>query len=854
MKTNLGKMVSSEGKQPTPAAGVRLLPNCTGTEMSAQPPLQDPQVVSNARAKLRERLSEEQQAVINTDFSSNKLVTVIAVAGAGKTRTAASLVVESMLDERVGRILVMSSMRSAANTALLRINDTLQFTGLAELGVAFSPDFVRTIHSLARQANRAARRPFFISNSVDDYLERAVDEVLAPYRLERAGIESFEAFWQSRFEEKYVHSEKIATKIQSEHPDATPEELGLMLYKKTAVDPEPVFEQAGFSELGYTGLIASLRTIRKEVMERWLNMSNVSQQKRQLILRAKEMMEGDRVVDQISSIHAFAGAKEPLCGTGDLLLVDEAQDLTQSQLMIVATTLKAGACVVLVGDPSQGITMFAGGSANPIVSLTNQVEQQGSIPVEKFRLSVNYRSSKEIVMASELALPSADRAARGVVQANFSGDPVKVVLTPNDAEEARFIGKAICDSIHAGTRPGDIAVLSFRNFAWKSPLCDILRNHHVSFAIRGLGKDTASPAGRVLPALQIGLGVGEFAQDVEDQATILQSFVRALSGCSFTEEVRNYVIEVAEKQRVTAVKAYLDYTDKILDLTERDHPSQWSGKRDLFGNKVFQKNTRKVNILKATITARAAVEQMQVWLSAATEGETGIADAFKPVGMPLVKAGAAAGFAEPNSLPPTTYVPVGPLASVALVVTVSYLKLDLERLSEFNQLLSELDDHEVDEESVDSWVGVVGAQLAKMHEVEEDKVVCLSTIHKFKGSERDHCYCIGMNKRFELAGIGEKQLEPYDGLHDIGCSRVPNCKCPAIVFKRTELAQLAKIERQRVAHVTLSRARKTLTISVPGDPGDLSTVLLDQTNAVLVKSGFSAPLGNVAVARPGASR
>ena len=88
-------------------------------------------------------------------------------------------------------------------------------------------------------------------------------------------------------------------------------------------------------------------------------------------------------------------------------------DLTQAQVKIVMTCLNAGACVVLVGDTSQGINVFAGASENPIEQLVQWANLEDDLTVVHKRLNINFRSTEQIVRASEAVLPDADRARRG---------------------------------------------------------------------------------------------------------------------------------------------------------------------------------------------------------------------------------------------------------------------------------------------------------------------------------------------------------------------------------------------------------------------------------------------------------
>jgi hypothetical protein len=687
----------------------------------------DPQVHSSICAKLRSTLTAEQNVILDTPVCHNHLIAVSAVAGAGKTRTSAALVTEALTDPKVQQITVMCSMRSAADTALVRIGEAIDGCGLGDEGYAFPKIFVRTIHSLALASNKAAGRASQVVTSPDAFLEAAIDAALATARLEAIGHPSFGAFWAARAQPNFGVVRKMnANFVSKEFPNRSAEECGLLLYKKESVSGERALAVEGFEEFKASSLLASLRVIRTEVLSRGLDLSFVEPKKAALIREANEAMEQLGLVDHEASIRSFADAKEPVLRAGGLLLVDEAQDLSQAQLTIVQTTLKAGACVVAVGDSSQGICVFSGSSENPILQLVEWAKQTlGEDSVVEHRLTKNHRSTEPIVRASEAVLPDADIARRGHVEANGPGMP-PLLLTGEEEYEARDVARCVQRMVQSGVQPGQIAILGLRNFGWGSPIASSLRTVQVPFTIRGCGRDTAKPAARILPLLQVGLGIEEFGEDLEAQSIIVQKFVRAINGASLPDELRLQLVTVASRHGMNPVDALLNHTDDLLNEVELAHPSELTDKRDLNGARILKRNVRKINVNKTALLVRIVVAKLNHWLSAACAGHAGI---YPVVGLPSVKCGVPSGTPVVATAPPGLHVPTNPLASVARAAAVSFVKLDPARTEELNDLLVKLD-VPLEENVVDTFVAVVGKELSKLVDSEERDCLVLSTIHK----------------------------------------------------------------------------------------------------------------------------
>lgn len=80
----------------------------------------------------------------------------------------------------------------------------------------------------------------------------------------------------------------------------------------------------------------------------------------QLIAEVNASMRESGVADHTMSLHDAVEGGMCLGGAGTLLLVDEAQDLTQAAAEVVRRSVASGASVLMLGDQSQNIMNFAG--------------------------------------------------------------------------------------------------------------------------------------------------------------------------------------------------------------------------------------------------------------------------------------------------------------------------------------------------------------------------------------------------------------------------------------------------------------------------------------------------------------
>ena len=127
---------------------------------------------------------------------------------------------------------------------------------------------------------------------------------------------------------------------------------------------------------------------------------------RQSILQAYQgLIDFD---DQIYMSALFGGTFDKF----DLILVDEAQDLSLIQHKMLARSLSKKSRLIAVGDPNQAIYGFRGASAKSMLQLEQEFQMK-SLP-----LSVSYRCPQEVVRQAQHYVPEIEpfeRAPQGKV-------------------------------------------------------------------------------------------------------------------------------------------------------------------------------------------------------------------------------------------------------------------------------------------------------------------------------------------------------------------------------------------------------------------------------------------------------
>lgn len=171
-----------------------------------------------------------------------------------------------------------------------------------------------------------------------------------------------------------------------------------------------------------------------------------------------------RLVDRLVREQAEVG--EILRGRYEMVLLDEYQDTSPVQTAFLSELFGAGHPVTAVGDPLQSIFGWRAASAASIADFPGRFPDREGVDAQVLRLSVNQRSSSEILSAANLiARPLLKRHATAVElrpAESRTGDaevPVEIASFDTSLDEVRWLGEQVAEEIAVGTPPEEMAVL-----------------------------------------------------------------------------------------------------------------------------------------------------------------------------------------------------------------------------------------------------------------------------------------------------------------------------------------------------------------------------------------------------------
>ncbi len=205
----------------------------------------------------------------------------------------------------------------------------------------------------------------------------------------------------------------------------------------------------------------------------------------------------------------------------DLVVVDEAQDMNASQLLLAQRVVKKGGRVIVVGDDKQAIYGFRGADADGIDRL------KAELSAEELGLTVTYRCGKKIVDVARTLVP--DFSA-------YEGNAVGIVDS---------IGQ---DAIFEQAKVGDF-VLSRKN-APLMPLC-------LGFLKRGI---RARIEGRDLGKMLQGIVTGFKAKSVPNYLEKVQAW-----GAKATKRANKITKDAVRESKLDEVR---DQVEVLIAIAE----------------------------------------------------------------------------------------------------------------------------------------------------------------------------------------------------------------------------------------------------------------------------------------------
>ena len=137
------------------------------------------------------------------------------------------------------------------------------------------------------------------------------------------------------------------------------------------------------------------------------------------------------------------------------VMVDEYQDTSHAQYILVSLLAGGYKNICVVGDDDQSIYKFRGATIENILSFENTFKGAKMI-----RLEQNYRSTQNILNAANGVISNNTmRKGKTLWTENAVGDKIEVHTSDSERDEAQFIAKTILDGVADGRKFSDFAIL-----------------------------------------------------------------------------------------------------------------------------------------------------------------------------------------------------------------------------------------------------------------------------------------------------------------------------------------------------------------------------------------------------------
>ena len=197
-------------------------------------------------------------------------------------------------------------------------------------------------------------------------------------------------------------------------------------------------------------------------------------------LREYDAMDFDDLIgNYVQLLEKHEDVRQELHERFQYLLIDEYQDTNKAQYQLVKLLAGKGGNVVAVGDEDQSIYKFRGADINNILNFERDFPGARIIKLEQ-----NYRSTGNILgAATGVVSNNIARKGKTLFTEAGSGDPIHVVTTGNEREEAQFVLETI-SSQRSKYKLSDFAVL-FRTNAQSRPFEEELLRANMPYSVVG---------------------------------------------------------------------------------------------------------------------------------------------------------------------------------------------------------------------------------------------------------------------------------------------------------------------------------------------------------------------------------
>jgi DNA helicase II / ATP-dependent DNA helicase PcrA len=188
----------------------------------------------------------------------------------------------------------------------------------------------------------------------------------------------------------------------------------------------------------------------------------------------------DLLVDAVKLLQKDVEIRTRLQQKYRYLLIDEYQDTNKPQYLMAKILSEANHNIFAVGDEDQSIYGWRGANIQNILNFEHDFSNCKII-----RLEQNYRSTQTILKAASTVV-SNNRMRKGktLFSVGEKGEPLVLMITENDDDEAERLAARIEDQIRANVPRSEIALL-YRTNAQSRALEESLKRRFIPYKIVG---------------------------------------------------------------------------------------------------------------------------------------------------------------------------------------------------------------------------------------------------------------------------------------------------------------------------------------------------------------------------------
>jgi DNA helicase II / ATP-dependent DNA helicase PcrA len=162
------------------------------------------------------------------------------------------------------------------------------------------------------------------------------------------------------------------------------------------------------------------------------------------------------------------------------VMVDEFQDVNIVQYRLVRALSREHQNLCVVGDDDQSIYRWRGADVRIVRGFRRDLPSAKVVKLEQ-----NYRSAGHVVAAAlGVIRPARDREPKQLWTHNEAGDPVAVVATASERDEAAFVALSTREAIASGISADQIAIF-YRTHAQSRVLEEVMRTERIPYQVVG---------------------------------------------------------------------------------------------------------------------------------------------------------------------------------------------------------------------------------------------------------------------------------------------------------------------------------------------------------------------------------